>query len=81
MTGEAELDEAEATDGETGVEGSDLVGRSDDVLAGGEGEAVGSALSVELAIDRVTGRLRSIGESVKLREFGRPGRGETREEE
>ena len=47
MTAEVDRDEIAVTDGGTETESSDLAGRSGDEPAGGEGEAVGRALSVE----------------------------------
>ena len=77
MTAEVDRDEVAVGDGETEAEGSDLAGRSGETLAGGAGESEGSTLSAGFVIDRVTG----VGESVKLSEFGRPGRDEAREDE
>ena len=57
------------------------MGRRDDVAAGGEGDGVGREQSVDVVEDRVTGRLRSVGVSEKLSEFGRPGLDEASEDE
>ena len=81
MTAETGCDVVAVGDGEGVLEGSDLAGRCGEALAGGAGGRVGRALSAGFVIDRVTGRLRSVGESVKLSEFGRPGRDEAREDE